>query len=139
MTATVVSMARGRAHTAKHTVENGAFEVTEELEKQVLLLRGQFVETRLAAAVGDLLLGETLLEFGVHPLLRSLEGLARRGAALLGPEFPGGDLLLLIVQGLVGAETAVGESVSSAICSAGRRGGGLRSRWTNLRVSLRLT
>lgn len=57
----------------KLTIENGSGEETQELEEQVLLLRGQFVPSSLPSSSFDLSCRQTLLPVGLHPLVGGLE------------------------------------------------------------------
>lgn len=78
------------------TIEDGTSEETEELDEQVLLLGGDFVPTEALAALLDIVVGDTLLDVGLEPLVG--HG-AIGGRATLGLAEPG--LLGLLISTLI--------------------------------------
>lgn len=73
----------------KLTVENGTSEETQELEEEVLLLGGDLVPAEALAAGLDIVVGDTLLDIGVEPVVRNVEvgvGVAALSRTTLLPE-----------------------------------------------------
>lgn len=95
------------------TIENGALEEADELEKHVLLLGRELVPAGLLAAALDLEAAETLLHVGLDPVGRrgevALGGGGVAGLAAL-PEGPPRALLGLLIELLL-ALTLVGVPV----------------------------
>lgn len=71
----------------RRTVEDRTSEEAQELEEQVLLLRGDFVPAEALPASLNLVFGDTLLDIGVEQLLRDVAGIFA-GAGFLGALLP---------------------------------------------------
>lgn len=52
------------------TIKNRTLEETQELEEQVFLLRHDLVEAELFTALLNLVIGDTLLDVGLEPVVR---------------------------------------------------------------------